>query len=97
MRRVAVTFAVMAVVAAAGACGWDKPIPLTPSKDYPCGVTGVVCGGGMCCEQNEVCGSSAMGVGCPPGLCCYVGVDLDGPPEGMGGQRRGSHAQEPAR
>ena len=70
--RIIVTFAVMALVASLGACGWDKPLPVTPQAGYPCGVTGADCGDSMCCAQNEVCGGTAF-AGCPAGECCDVG------------------------
>ena len=54
------------------ACGWDKPLPVTPTAGYPCGVTGVACGGGLCCAENEVCGGGAF-AGCPAAACCDVG------------------------
>ena len=64
-------------IAAAGCGGVDKPLPVTPQAGYPCGVTGVDCGGGMCCGQYDVCGGPAF-AGCPAGECCNVGGDAYG-------------------
>jgi len=80
------TFLVLAVVAVIAACSWDKPLSVAPQAGYPCGVTGVVCGGGMCCEENEVCGGGAF-AGCPAGQCCYIG------PEELGASRDGGSSR----
>jgi hypothetical protein len=62
--------------------GWDDPLPTTPSKDYPCGVSYVACVNvdtgkltGMCCDENTTCGGNAPGYfnTCPLGYCCYIG------------------------
>lgn len=59
--------------------GCATPADLTPKTgpgtDYPCGVQGLSCGGGMCCDQNETCGDGSAFSGCGKGLCCFVGED----------------------
>ncbi len=61
-------------------CAADKPIPETSTSDYPCGIDGIVCGGGMCCEQGEMCGGPFPIIGCPEGECCFVGESALGMP-----------------
>jgi len=72
---------IAAIVVPTTACAWDKPIPTTPTPDYPCGVTWHSCGNGACCRNNDTCGGAFPSVGCPAGQCCYVGPG-DGPDMG---------------
>lgn len=61
---------------------WDAPISEARTKDYPCGIDGVVCvdmtdGGlkptGMCCDEGQTCGGTMWPhVGCPAGACCDI-------------------------
>ena len=54
--------------------GWNDP--LKPSKDFPCGPSGVVClTQRMCCPPGNTCGGEPDSVGCPAGMCCYIGTD----------------------
>lgn len=48
-------------------------VPTGPGTDYPCGVYGKSCGGGMCCGQGDVCGFTGPMSTCPAGYCCFVG------------------------
>jgi hypothetical protein len=65
-------------VALVAACAND-PLPTTPAPGYPCGVAYVACTGpdgalnGMCCDQDNTCGGGQFSVGCPAGMCCYIG------------------------
>lgn len=64
----------------------NTPTILTPKigagTSYPCGVNGVVCTTQhMCCGEEETCGGEPASVGCPKGMCCFVG-------SGEFGQRR---------
>ena len=64
------------------ACAALTPGPTGPGTDWPCGYHGISCGGGMCCDENEICGGANEGVkgapfsGSAAGMCCYAG-----PPE----------------
>lgn len=54
--------------------GWNDP--LKPSKDFPCGPAGVVCETQhLCCPPGNTCGGEPASVGCPAGMCCYIGTD----------------------
>jgi hypothetical protein len=56
------------------ACGLDAPLPVTSTKDFPCGIQGVVCPGKKCCSEGETCGTGTFpSVGCPAGECCFIG------------------------
>ena len=66
-------FAILALLVACNTC--DAPLPVASEPGYPCGVTGLVCPGSMCCSEGEVCGGT---VGCPIGACCYEGPEGDG-------------------
>lgn len=63
----------MCVAASFLACSptWNAPLPVTPEPGLPCGETGTVCPGAMCCAEEEVCGKA--GTSCPEGTCCFVG------------------------
>src|ERR1019366_3200066 len=50
---------------------WNAPLPVTPEPGAPCGITGVVCSGKMCCESGEICGGPPP-VACPISTCCFV-------------------------
>jgi hypothetical protein len=71
---------VSVVVSVVSCAGWDDPNPaaFAPSKDYPCGVIGVVClnqsdkPNGFCCNDGETCGSGRADVGCPADACCNI-------------------------
>lgn len=69
-------FAPLAFVAACA-----TPLILQPAQgpgtDYPCGYTGVVCGGHECCPQYHVCGGTTWS-SCPAGQCCFTGEGLRG-------------------
>ena len=46
-----------------------------PGTDFPCGVDGVSCGGGMCCTlQGDICGGTFLS--CPVGMCCHEGESM---------------------
>ena len=66
-----VLVATMALLAACSA-HWNDPLPVTPVPGNPCGETGVMCAGHMCCAEGEVCGGSP---GCPAGACCFEGEE----------------------
>lgn len=55
------------------------PAILKPGPDAPkCGYQAIDCGGGMCCDgDNVACGTGATFNGCPAGMCCEV--DASGP------------------
>lgn len=59
------------------ACGPAVHPAEGPGTEYPCGIHGRVCGGGMCCADTEVCGGyDAAGFSrCPAGYCCDEGED----------------------
>lgn len=87
MNRLAISAALATFALLACSATWNAPLPVSPTPDAPCGVTGVVCGGGMCCAEGERCG--AAGTSCPAGECCFEGGDE------MAGARA-PHAQRPA-
>lgn len=60
------------LLALASCTTWNAPLPVTPVPGGPCGETGVVCGGHMCCAEGDACGGTP---GCPAGMCCYIGDD----------------------
>ena len=67
---------VIALLAILAGCtpGWNDP--LKPSKDFPCGPAGVVCATQhLCCPPGNTCGGEPESVGCPAGMCCYIGTD----------------------
>lgn len=66
-----------ALAAAIAACATpaDLKPAVGPGTEYPCGVGGVPCGGGMCCPPDYTCGGAFPNVGCPSDVCCFIGVD----------------------
>lgn len=77
MRYALVVAAAVTGFAIACACSpsFDAPLSVAPTKDYPCGIHGVVCPGKMCCAEEETCGGAFPSVGCPAGECCFLGVE----------------------
>lgn len=74
------------------------------SKDYPCGVTGLVCDvmprwqDDTCCEQNDICPGPHAG-DCMAGSCCF-GAAFDPSPQYGGARDSGApvrRARAPAR
>jgi hypothetical protein len=73
----------------------NTPTILTPKTgvgtSYPCGVNGTLCTTQhMCCGPNETCGGEPASVGCPKGMCCFIG-------EGSFEMRPSPRAQTPPR
>lgn len=65
-----------------------------PGTPYPCGVNGTLCTTQhMCCGPDETCGGEPASVGCPKGMCCYLGDEGFSPYE----TRRAPRAQTPPR
>lgn len=64
------------------ACGPTTHPPSGPHTEFPCGLHGRSCGGGMCCYETQTCGFDGPFSRCAPGWCCddggpdwpYVGV-----------------------
>lgn len=55
----------------------NAPLPTTPTKDSPCGISYVTCTlegkpTGGCCDENNIC---CNGSTCPSGMCDYTGDD----------------------
>jgi hypothetical protein len=69
--------AALVLAAALGGCSTPAILvspPTGPGTEWPCGLRGVVCGGGMCCWSGDVCGGKPFS-GCPAASCCFVGDD----------------------
>jgi hypothetical protein len=64
-------------VVASCAANWDNPNPTATAstKEYPCGVLGLVCAvmpqwqDDTCCQQGDSCPGPHAG-DCAPGFCC---------------------------
>lgn len=91
----------LVLVLVLAACSGDPLVDTTPRPDYPCGVTGVSCGHGMCCDEDYVCGF--QGSSCPAGACCWNGRGISGSPwapdntnlDPLGSRRRKPQREEP--
>ncbi len=56
-----------------GGCIANKPLP-SVAPGYPCGVDGIVCiTQHGCCDIGDTCGGEPNSVGCPSGMCCFIG------------------------
>jgi len=90
----AAIFTVLAllVVTVGASCATPADLlpPVGPGTQYPCGVRGVVCSGGTCCFEGDVCGSADRHASCPAGQCCFEGGD-----DGLTGSRA-THPQHSA-
>lgn len=67
----------LALLATVGACSAAQPGgELVPASGrgtaYPCGLQGVSCSPGWCCDGlDSLCGSNEPASRCPAGECCY--------------------------
>lgn len=76
LTRLVLAAALFAAIAPVLATSCATPAILTPktgpNTDYPCGLNGHSCGGGMCCDNGSECGGQFSS--CPAGECCFHGA-----------------------
>ena len=81
------------VVVACSPDSWDRPAPIIPTKDNPCGARWIECptSHGCCIEGVQTCGGEPASVGCPAGMCCDIDNGM------LGAQRSDAGTMTPQR
>ncbi len=89
------TLGVLVFTAIAACAGFARP-PEGKGTEYPCGVWGVSCHNGACCDWGDICGEPGYGSfqRCPDGSCCtdgdpfYGSSQADAGPSSAGAARQ---------